>query len=130
MSSQQPYPGWVAPIVVDPANPLPAYEQIRVQLVARIVMGWLSPGESIPSVRQLAEDLHVATNTVVRAYTELEQGGWVIATPRKGYFVAWQLPVLQPNERAYRLQFIVTELLETCQTIGVTVAELHAEIDR
>jgi GntR family transcriptional regulator len=57
---------------VDTAGPVPPYEQIRAQLAALITTGRLSEGERLPTVRQLAADLGLATGTVARAYRELE----------------------------------------------------------
>ncbi|RYV52333.1 GntR family transcriptional regulator [Pengzhenrongella frigida] len=73
--------------VLDPDSALPPYEQIRSQLVAAIRTGALVPGTRLPTVRALADDLGVATNTVARAYRELEQAGVVQTRGRAGTFV-------------------------------------------
>jgi DNA-binding transcriptional regulator YhcF (GntR family) len=57
---------------VDTTSPVPPYEQIRTQLAALIGSRRLSEGERLPTVRQLAADLGLATGTVARAYKELE----------------------------------------------------------
>ncbi|MDF3300548.1 GntR family transcriptional regulator [Streptomyces tropicalis] len=62
--------------VVHP-SPLPPYEQIRAQLADLISVGRLRKGDRLPPVRQLASDLGLANNTVVRAYRELEAAGLV-----------------------------------------------------
>ncbi|MEU4093631.1 GntR family transcriptional regulator [Streptomyces sp. NPDC026673] len=59
-------------IQVDTGSHVPPYEQIRAQLSALIVTGRLPEGERLPTVRQLAADLGLATGTVARAYRELE----------------------------------------------------------
>lgn len=64
-------------IRVDVDDPTPPYEQIRRQLTALIGAGELPPGTRLPPVRQLAGDLRVAPGTVVRAYRELADAGWV-----------------------------------------------------
>jgi GntR family transcriptional regulator len=64
-------------ISVSHASPVPPYEQIRVQLADLISVGRLEQGARLPSVRQLASDLGLANNTVVRAYRELETAGLV-----------------------------------------------------
>lgn len=68
-------------IMVDEASPVPPFEQIREQLGDLIRAGTLAPGQRLPSIRQLAGDLRVATGTVARAYSELETAG-LIATSR------------------------------------------------
>ncbi|WP_415949366.1 GntR family transcriptional regulator [Streptomyces sp. KLOTTS4A1] len=64
-------------IRVDHASPVPPYEQLRSQLADLISVGRLGEGTRLPSVRQLASDLGLANNTVVRAYRELEAAGLV-----------------------------------------------------
>ncbi|WP_240136385.1 GntR family transcriptional regulator [Streptomyces sp. MUM 178J] len=56
---------------------VPPYEQVRAQLAELIATGGLGRGDRLPSVRQLASDLGLANNTVVRAYRELETAGLV-----------------------------------------------------
>lgn len=70
-------------IIVDEADPTPAFEQIRVQLAGLIRLGSLRSGERLPSVRQLAKDLRLAPGTVARAYAGLEADG-LIDTARGG----------------------------------------------
>ncbi|MFF3892559.1 GntR family transcriptional regulator [Streptomyces sp. NPDC001812] len=62
---------------VNHASPVPPYEQVRAQLADLISVGRLRQGDRLPSVRQLASDLGLANNTVVRAYRELESAGLV-----------------------------------------------------
>ncbi|MDX3617037.1 GntR family transcriptional regulator [Streptomyces europaeiscabiei] len=64
-------------VSVSHASPVPPYEQLRVQLADLISVGQLQQGDRLPPVRQLASDLGVANNTVVRAYRELETAGLV-----------------------------------------------------
>ncbi len=72
---------------VDLTSPVPAYEQVRAQLVALIEGSVLSAGDRLPSIRQLAGDLGMATNTVQRAYRELEAQGLIETRGRHGTVV-------------------------------------------
>lgn len=119
-----------SPLVLDPASPVPPYEQIRVQIRLHIATGQLAPGSVLPSVRQLARDLGVAPNTVMRAYSELEREGWVVTTTRKGVQVAPFSSTRVTEIRAHEFEQAVTRLLVTAHQLGVTPAEIHAEIDR
>jgi len=60
-------------ITIDDDSSLPPYEQLRSQLAFQVRSGHLAPGDRLPTVRQLAGDLGLATNTVARAYGELER---------------------------------------------------------
>ncbi len=74
-------------IEVDLDSPVPPYEQVRGQLAAYLDAGVLAPGDRLPSIRQLANDLGVATNTVQRAYRELEAEGLIRSRGRHGTIV-------------------------------------------
>ena len=75
-------------ITLDPRSLTPPYEQVRSQLAAQIGAGTLVPGTRLPSVRQLAQDLGLAVNTVARAYRELEAAGLVETRGRGGTVVS------------------------------------------
>ena len=65
----------------------PLYEQIMDNYRRLIVSGGISPGEQLPSVRELATQLAINPNTIQRAYRELESEGYIITLPGKGSFV-------------------------------------------
>lgn len=117
-------------IVVDPDDPLPPSEQIRVQVARQIAAGRLAPGAPLPSVRQLARDLGVAANTVVRAYGQLAGEGWVVARARRGFAVADAHPPLTSEDRARQLAEAVGQLLVTAHQLGARPGELIDEIRR
>ncbi|WP_233197303.1 MULTISPECIES: GntR family transcriptional regulator [Cryobacterium] len=68
-------------ITLDDEHPTPPFEQIRTQLADQIRAGTLAADQRLPSVRQLAADLRVATGTIARAYAALEAAG-LISTSR------------------------------------------------
>ncbi len=66
--------------------------QIRQQLVSAILGRQLPEGSALPSSRELARDLGVARNTVILAFQQLAEEGFIITRARRGYFVADRLP--------------------------------------
>lgn len=66
----------------------PIYEQIKRQIVHAILSGELAPGDTLPSLRSLAKELKVGVLTVNRAYTELENEGYLETVQGRGCFVA------------------------------------------
>jgi DNA-binding transcriptional regulator YhcF (GntR family) len=74
-------------IDLDSTSGTPPYEQIRAQVAAQVETGALQPGHRLPTVRGLADELGLATNTVARAYRELEQSGVIETRGRSGSFV-------------------------------------------
>lgn len=105
---------------------LPVYLQIVEQVKAAIASGILRPGESLPSIRPLAEDLRINRNTVAKAYAELENQGVIETAAGKGSFIKGsQTPYRKEVRRqllaeaidaaivqAYHLQFTPAEVLE------------------
>jgi DNA-binding transcriptional regulator YhcF (GntR family) len=75
-------------ILIDAGSPDPPYHQIRIQIAGLIDAGKVPPGAQLPTVRQLAVHLGVATNTVARAYRELEHRGLVVTRGRLGTVVS------------------------------------------
>jgi DNA-binding transcriptional regulator YhcF (GntR family) len=76
------------PVQVDRDSGVAPFEQIRVGIVAAIDAGELGPGDRLPTVRALADELGLAPNTVARAYRELEADGVVETRGRHGTRVA------------------------------------------
>jgi len=77
-----------AQLEVDLASGVPAYEQIRTQVVAHVAAGRLVAGDRLPTIRALATDLGLAPGTVARAFRELEADGVVETRRRAGTVVA------------------------------------------
>ncbi len=75
-------------LTVDPDSGVPPYEQVREGIRSQVDSGVLAPGFRLPPVRTLAASLDLATNTVARAYKELEALGVVETRGRAGTYVA------------------------------------------
>ena len=101
----------------------PPYEQIRSQISALIAAGDLPPGASLPSVRQLARDLGVAPNTVVRAYNKLKDEGKVTMTLRRGVVVAARAPTLTEVQRQTELHAAVAQLLTAVRHLDLNAQD-------
>jgi len=70
----------------------PPYRQLVDGVRRQIVRGALLPGDRLPPVRTLADELALAPNTVARAYRALEDDGWIEGRGRAGTFVEDRLP--------------------------------------
>ena len=66
----------------------PVYLQVVDQIKAAAASGALQPGEALPSIRPLAEELRLNRNTVAKAYSELESLGVIETLPGKGCFLS------------------------------------------
>ncbi len=74
-------------ISVDFNSETPIYEQLKEQIVMGIASGALKPGEQLPSIRQMAEDLGVNLHTINKAYNQLKADGILTVDRRKGAVV-------------------------------------------
>jgi DNA-binding transcriptional regulator YhcF (GntR family) len=115
-------------LAVDPD--LAPFQQIMEQFRSLIERGELRPGDTLPTVRQLAGDLGVAPNTVARAYAELQEEGWLTSEGRRGTRVASNLPTSEKPTRANRLQEAITQFLATLARRGYSEAEIAAALRR
>lgn len=75
-------------ISVDKLSDTPLYLQLRDSVITGIAAGELRPGDALPSVRSLAEDLGINLHTVNKAYATLRDEGYVIMLGRRGAYVA------------------------------------------
>ena len=72
----------------DAGSGVPIYRQLVQQVRRDVMLGRLRPGEQLPTVKEVVEELSVNPNTVVKAYGELEHEGLVIRRQGVGTFVA------------------------------------------
>lgn len=88
-------------------DPRPITRQIADSITRSIASGDLLPGDALPSVRGLAQQLSINPNTVAKAYAELTADGWLLARAGTGLFVAEQRQRLSSAERERRLESAV-----------------------
>ena len=94
---------------LDDNSGVPIYRQITDQVRGAVALRALRPGDQLPTVRQLAVDLAINPNTVVRAYRELELGGMLESNQGTGTFIRALEVEGGENERARQLAQIVQE---------------------
>ena len=75
-------------VIIKNSSGVPIYEQIKEQIKEAILNDEMNEGDILPSIRQLARDLKVSVITTTRAYTNLEQEGYIINVQGKGCYVA------------------------------------------
>ena len=110
--------------LIDTKSGVPFYRQIIEQVKFAIARGDLRPGDRLPTVRQLAVDLAINPNTVIRAYRELEIEGTVDTQQGSGTFVSARRPDIDRLERQRMLNQILTDMLARASTYGLTLDEV------
>ena len=109
---------------LDLATGVPAYRQIIDQILGAIAAGTLQGGDQLPTVRQLAVDLSINPNTVVRAYRELEIRGILTTQQGIGTFVTTQPVPVDEAVRQRQLDHLIGDLLARAGAAGLTADEV------
>jgi GntR family transcriptional regulator len=99
----------------------PVYLQLVDHIRYAAASGALRPGEPLPSIRPLAEELRVNRNTIAKAYTELESQGVIETIPGKGCFLK---EVNSPFTKTVRQKILLQEIDEAVVTAH------HLQVDR
>lgn len=92
-------------IVIDYKDRRPIYEQIVEKFQLLIVKGILEPDSQMPSVRQLAKELGINPNTIQKAYTMLEQSGYIYPIKGRGNFVTGGDRLAEQKQETFLEQF-------------------------
>ena len=104
------------------------FRQLIDQVLGSIAGGALRPGDRLPTVRQVAVDLAINPNTVVRAYKELEIRGVLTTQQGTGTFIADGQVRPDEAERQRRLDQIAGELRARAGAEGFSVQEIIARL--
>jgi GntR family transcriptional regulator len=119
------FPIWsTVQLHISPHDGVPIYLQIVNQVKYLVASGRLEPGEELPAIRALAEQLLVNPNTVARAYRELELAGVVVKRRTAGTYVS---DAASPLARRQRLKIIserVDALLAEARQMNIDIDQL------
>lgn len=113
---------------LDGHSGVPVYRQIIDQVMAGIAAGALKPGDQLPTVRQVAVDLSINPNTVMRAYRELEIRAVLDTQQGTGTFIASQPVAQDAADRRQRLDQLVNEFVARAGSAGFTIEELMEQL--
>jgi len=116
--------------LIDTKSGVPIYRQIIEQIKFAIARGDMVPGRQLPTVRQLAVDLSINPNTVIRAYRELEIEGVLETQQGSGTFVGRDKPEIDKIEKQRMLDQILTEMLARASAYGFSLKELLEALHR
>ena len=108
----------------------PVYLQLTDQVKAAAASGALRPGEPLPTIRPLAEQLRVNRNTVAKAYAELENQGVIETLPGKGCFLKSGPSLLKNEARQQLLNEELDALIVQAHHLQIEPAELLTLLQR
>jgi GntR family transcriptional regulator len=113
---------------LDVQSGVPVYRQIIDQVMGGIAAGALVAGHQLPTVRQLAVDLSINPNTVLRAYRELEIRGILDTQQGTGTFISQQKLKRDEVERQRGLNQLAGEFIARAGAAGFTLQELMEQL--
>lgn len=116
-------------LIITNVSGVPIYEQIKQQVKAAILSGELKEEEALPSLRTLAKDLKISVLTVTRAYTELEQEGFVKNVQGRGCFVLGSGSELMKEQLICKVENGLTEAIKAAKIANLSNEELHHLLD-
>ena len=110
---------------LDSKSGVPVYRQLIDQVLVAIASGTLGANDQLPTVRQLAVDLSINPNTVIRAYKELEIRGVLTTQQGMGTFITSKKIRQDDAQRLRRLSQMVGELVARAGAEGFTLSEIQ-----
>lgn len=117
------------PFRVDPADPRPIWRQIEEGIVHAITRGDFAVGSPVPSVRDLAKQLRVNPNTVVKVYQHLAEQGLLEVRRGEGTFVAAMPPALGRRERNAVLNEEAERFVARATRHGSSASDVRAAVE-
>ena len=114
--------------LLDEHSGVPVYRQLIDQVLAARAAGVLAGGDQLPTVRQVAVDLSVNPNTVVRAYRELEIRGVLDTQQGMGTFIGSQPVPRDEMERRRQLDSLVSDFVARAGAAGFTLQDLLEQL--
>lgn len=116
-------------IIISPQSELPIYAQIESQIKEQIVNGELKEGSILPSIRKLARETGVSVITTTRAYSDLEEQGFIASVQGKGTIVLPQNNAFLREQYLKRIEDSLASAISAAQTISMNRKELDSLID-
>jgi GntR family transcriptional regulator len=116
-------------IDVESRSGVPIYVQIADQVRHAIEAGGFGPGDRLPTVRRLAEDLAIAPNTIVKAYNELQRMGLVESRPGVGTVVADGVAEVARERQVAAIFERLRLLARDAAALGISEDDLWASLD-
>lgn len=111
-------------IIVSNKSSKPLYEQVASQIKHSIITGELNAGEAIPSVRSLAKSLQISVLTIQKAYTILQEEGFIETTAGKGCYVSVQNQDFYLEEQQKKIEEKFTEAIQIARESGINLEKL------
>jgi len=115
-------------LVISNRSSVPIYEQIKEQIKTAIFSNELKEDDLLPSIRQLARDLKISVITTTRAYTDLEQEGFIINMQGKGCYILPRNKELARENAIHKIENALSTAINAAKNEGITKEEIVERI--
>jgi len=112
-------------ISIDIDDPVPLFAQLVAQIKQGVNQGKLTPGDALPSIRQLANDLAMNSKTVAKAYRLLERDGVIQTRGYRGTFIHPEAKANSTVDLSQWLHATLTETVAKLKDAGITDSEIR-----
>lgn len=116
-------------IIISSNSAKPIYEQITSQIKEQVMKGSLKAGDSIPSMRALAKDLHISVITVQRAYEDLQRDGFIETVVGKGSFISARNQAFWMEEQLRMAEEHLQKAAEIGLRCGIDVEKMKSILE-
>jgi len=114
---------------IDAHSALPVYEQVKQEIKLLITSGYLEEGDQLVPIRELAANLRVNVNTIVKVYYQLDVEGYIYSQPGSGYFVRGDRKENQDEKRELFEQ-ITEDYISKALKLGYSLEEMAAKLQK
>ena len=111
-------------IIISNSSSVPIYEQIKNTIINQIMNDELKEDETLPSIRNLAQDIKISVMTIKKAYDELEQEGYIISRQGKGTFVAPKNVSLAKEQAQKEIEEHITKIINIADKFEIKKDEI------
>lgn len=111
-------------IIISNSSLVPIYKQIKNQIINQIISDDLKEGESIPSIRVLANEIKISVMTIKKAYDELENEGYIKSVQGKGTFVLPRNTELIKENANKEIEKHIEQIIEISSKYNISKEEI------
>ncbi len=115
-------------IIISNSSQEPIYKQITTQIKKMIMTGELNPGDLLPSIRNLARELHISVITTKRAFEDLEREGLIETVAGKGSFVSQYNREMMKEKRMEMIEEKLAHIVQESKSLDISLQVLQEMI--
>ena len=111
-------------VIISNSSSIPIYEQIKNQIISQIMSEELKEGDTIPSIRNLAQDIKISVMTIKKAYDELENEGYINSVQGKGTYIAPKNTELIREQANKEIEEHISKIIEISNKFNINKEEV------